>query len=204
MPQGLSGVTTTTNKHFLLDAGVAYANIDLVALADGTASDPFGDAIAASGVINLGAFRGGATFSPGRTLRTMPVDGAIGNLKGFVRRQNSVPTVTVNLVEITVQNLQNALAGAVSSTAGLFTKLVGGEITDAAYFTNIALATTFTGAANEPLVLVIKNALVVETPDIALTDEDETVIAVTFAGHIDPATPNTEVWEIYHPGVDAT
>lgn len=201
MPQGLSGVTTNTNKHFLLDAGVAYANIDLTAL-EGSSSDPWGDAIAASSAISLGAFRGGATFSPGRTLRTMPVDGAIGNLKGFVRRQNSVPTVTVNLVEITVQNLQNALAGAVSSTVNAFEKIVGGPILDSNYFSNIALATTFTGAANDPLVLVIKNALVVEPPDIALTDEDETVIAVTFAGHIDPANPNTEVWSIYHPGVD--
>lgn len=201
MPQGLSGVSTTTNKHFLLDAGVAYANIDLTAL-EGVSSDPWGDAIAASGAISLGAFRGGATFSPGRTLRTMPVDGAIGNLKGFVRRQNSVPTVTVNLVEITVQNLQNALAGSTATTVNDFTKIVGGPILDANYFSNIALATTFTGAATEPLVLVIKNALVVEPPDIALTDEDETVIAVTFAGHIDPANPNTEVWTIYHPGVD--
>jgi hypothetical protein len=201
MPQGLSGVTTATNQHFLLDAGVAYANIDLSALEASGASDPFGDAIAASGVVPLGAFRGGATFSPGRTLRTMPVDGAIGNLKGFVRRQNSVPTVTVNLVEITVQNLQNALAGAVSAAAGAFTKISGAEMTDAAYFDNIALATTFTGNPNAPLILVIQNALVVEPPDISLTDEDETVIAVTFAGHIDPATPNTEVWSIYHPGV---
>lgn len=201
MPQGLSGVSTTTNKHFLLDAGVAYANIDLTAL-EGVSSDPWGDAIAASGAISLGAFRGGATFSPGRTLRTMPVDGAIGNLKGFVRRQNSVPTVTVNLVEITVQNLQNALAGSTATTVNDFTKIVGGPILDANYFSNIALATTFTGAATEPLVLVIKNALVVEPPDIALTDEDETVIAVTFAGHIDPANANTEVWTIYHPGVD--
>lgn len=201
MPQGLSGVTTNTNKHFLLDAGVAYANIDLTAL-EGSTSDPWGDAIAASGVVSLGAFRGGATFSPGRTLRTMPVDGTIGNLKGFVRRQNSVPTITVNLVEITVQNLQNALAGSTSTTVNDFTKIIGGPILDANYFSNIALATTFTGAANEPLVLVIKNALVVEPPDIQLTDEDETVIAVTFAGHIDPANPNTEVWTIYHPGVD--
>jgi len=200
MPQGLSGITTNTSKHFLLDAGVAYANIDISAL-ETAGTSAWANAIAATTAISLGATRGGSTFNPGRTLREIPVDGSIGPVKGHIRRQESRPVITLNLIEMTVAQLQRALAGHTSSTTGSFTRIQGGPITSSAYLTNVAIATTFTGNADLPVVLVVRNPIVMEAPEVALTDEDETVISVTFTGTVDPATPNTEVFAIYHPGV---
>ena len=201
MPQGFSGITANTAKHFLLDAGVAFANIDITALEAGAATNAWQNAIAATTALPLGAFRGGSSFNPGRTLREIPVDGSIGPVKGHIRRQESRPSITLNLIEITVANLQRALAGHVSSTTGEFTKILGGPIGAAAYLENIAIATTFTGNTDQPIVLVVRNPIVMEAPEITLADEDETVISVTFTGTVDAATPNTEVWAIYHPGV---
>jgi hypothetical protein len=200
MPQGLSGVGANTNKHFLLDAGVAFANIDLTAL-ETAGTNAFANAIAATTAISLGATRGGSSFNPGRTLREIPVDGSIGPIKGFIRRQESRPSLTLNLIEMTLGNLQRALAGAVTATAGSYDKITGGEILNTTYLDNIAIATTLTGSAGLPVVLVVRNPIVMEAPEVTFADEDETVISVTFTGTVLATAPNTEVFAIYHPGI---
>jgi hypothetical protein len=200
MPQGRTGIGATTASHFLLDAGQAWVNIDDTLLI-GTGTSAFDNAVMATAALPLGATRGGSSFNPGRTLREIPVDGSIGPVKGHIRRQESRPTLTLNLIEITVAQLQRALAGHVSSTQGNFTRILGGPITASSYLTNVAIATTFTGNPNFPMMIVIKDPIVMEAPEISFTDEDETVISVTFTGTVSASIPNTEAWAIYHPGV---
>lgn len=197
MPQGRSGVNANTPDKLILDAGEVWANIDLTAL-EGSSSDPVAAALADA--VALGATRGGNSFSPGRTLREMPVDGTLGTIKGFVRRQTVAPTLTINQLEMTVENFTRAFAGAESETTGDFTKITGAEILDASYFNNIALLTTYTGNPDTPIVVVIENCLPREAPELSFTDEDEVVMSVSFVGHFDPANPLVEPWAIYHPG----
>ena len=196
MPQGRSGISANTKDRFVLDAGQVYANLDLTALEDATASDPVADAIVSA--TSLGATRGGNSFTPGRTLREIAVDGKLGPVKGFKRRQTVAPTLTANLIEMTVENLTKAIAGAVASAAGLFQRVDGGEITDAAYLDNVAIITTYTGS-DTPIIVGVKNALVVDAPEFSTNDEDETVISVTFAGHFAGADVSDEPWFVYHP-----
>jgi hypothetical protein len=200
MPQGRSGLTSLTAPNMVLDAGSVYLNIDLTALEDASASDPWADAIAGSTVISLGGTRGGNVYRANRTIRQMPVDGAIGPVKGFARRQTVAPTLTTNLVEVTDDNLIRSLAGANSSVVGSFTKVTGGEIEDTDYITNVALATTLKGA-DQPFVIVLQNCLVLESPEMSFTDENELVMAVTFTAHVLSTAPNTEAAFIYHPTV---
>lgn len=200
MPQGRSGISAATAPNMVLDAGEVWFNIDVTALEDGSAADPWGDATAASGATKLGGTRGGNSFNPNRTIRQMPVDGAVGPVKGFNRRQTSAPVLTVNMLEITPENLEHAIAGADTAVAGSFDKITGGEIADADYITNVAFATTIKGAT-DPIVIVVQNALVMEAPEFSAVDEDETVLTVAFTGHVTAAAPNTEVFAIYHPGV---
>ncbi len=200
MPQGRSGVNVNTPNTFIVDTGSVYLNIDVDALESSSSSDPIGDAIAGSNTVLLGATRGGSVFNPGRTLRQMPVDGVLGPVRGLVRRQASAPTLQTNIVEASVHNLQLALAGAVSAAAGDFTKITGGRIEDSAYYDNVALLTTYTGNPDLDVVFLIKNVLVMEAPTFNFNDKDEVVMAITFTGLVDVATPNEEVWAIYHPG----
>jgi hypothetical protein len=197
MPQGRSGLSTLTADNMVLDAGEVWFNVGITELE----ATSWTAATAAVGAVRVGGTRGGNSFSPGRTIREMPVDGAIGPVKGFARRATSRPVLTVNMLELTVANLTNAIAAANSSaTASSLTKLVGGEIEDSDYITNVALATTLKGQAH-PFVLVVHNALVLDAPEFSFADEDEMVLTVSFVGHVTSAAPNTEAWTIYHPVV---
>jgi hypothetical protein len=200
MPQGLTGISTNTASHFLLDAGQAYANID-VTLLETAGTNAWTNAITATNALSLGATRGGSSFNPGRTLREIPVDGSIGPVKGHIRRQESRPTLTLNLIEITLAQLQRSLAGQATTTTGSFSRIVGGPIAASSYLTNVAIATTFTGNTSLPVVILLRDPIVMEAPEVSFTDEDETVISVTFTGTVLAGTPNTEAWAIYHPGV---
>jgi len=199
MPQGRSGLSALTAPNMLLDAGEVWFNIGITQL-EGAGSDPWADAIAVSGATRLGGTRGGNSFSPNRVIRQMPIDGAIGPVKEFNRRASSAPSLTVNMVELTAANLARAIAAANEATAGSFTKITGGEVESADYIGNVALATTIKGN-DIPLVIVVQNVMVLEAPEFSMADEDETVLAVTFVGHVDVTAANTEVWSIYHPTV---
>ena len=195
MPQGRSGLSTLTADNMVLDAGEVWFNVGITELE----ATNWAAAIGVGGAVRVGGTRGGNSFSPGRTIREMPVDGAIGPVKGFARRASSRPALTVNMLELTVANLTRSIAAAnTSSTTSGLTKLVGGEIEDGDYLTNVALATTLKGQA-QPFILVVHNALVLEAPEFSFADEDEMVLTVTFVGHVTAAAPNTEAFTIYHP-----
>ena len=195
MPQGRSGLSTLTADNMVLDAGEVWFNVGITELE----ATNWAAAIVVGGAVRVGGTRGGNSFSPGRTIREMPVDGAIGPVKGFARRASSRPVLTVNMLELTVANLTRSIAAAnTSSTTSGLTKLVGGEIEDGDYLTNVALATTLKGQA-QPFILVVHNALVLEAPEFSFADEDEMVLTVTFVGHVTADAPNTEAFTIYHP-----
>ena len=197
MPQGRSGLSTLTADNMVLDAGEVWFNIGISELE----ATNWADATAVGTAVRVGGTRGGNSFSPGRTIREMPVDGAIGPVKGFNRRATSRPALTVNMLELTVANLERSLAAATkTTTASNLTKLVGKEIADGDYITNVALATTLKGQV-QPFILVVHNALVLEAPEFSFADEDEMVLSVTFVGHVTAAAPNTEAFTIYHPVV---
>ena len=197
MPQGRSGLSTLTAGHTVLDAGEVWFNIGKTELE----TTGWAAATSAVGAVRVGGTRGGNSFSPGRTIREMPVDGAIGPVRGFARRASSRPALTVNMLELTVENLEVAIAAATTSTTGgttNLTKLVGDEITDGKYITNVAIATTIKGET-EPVVILIENALVLEAPEFSFADEDEMVLSVTFVGHTLSSDPNVEAFSVYHP-----
>jgi len=196
--QGLTGLSAATPERLVLDAGMVYFNIDLNELEDPENTDPVTAALATA--IPLGATRGGATFTRGLSVREVEVDGKLGPYMGLARREEVRPQLTVTFVELTVDNLLKAIAGATVTTAGQFQKITGGPILDTSYIPNVALLATYTGST-KPVIVVVKNALVLEGPELALEDKNEGGIEVTFVGHFDPGEPRVEPWAIYHPQV---
>jgi len=196
MAQGRTGLSATTPDALILDAGELYFNIDVSAL---EATD-LASALTAGTAV--GGTRGGSTFNPGRTLRDIPADGKLGPTKGLIRRQNVAPVLTVNMLEMTPDNLIKAIAGAAGADTGATTddyqKITGGPIESGDYITNVALLATYSGTTN-PVIILVENAIVMEAPEIGTVDEDEVVMSVAFAGTFDPANPTTEPWAIYHP-----
>ena len=171
MPQGLHGVTASTPDHLLLDAGICYLG-----------------AVNASNMV--GATRGGIEWNLNRTLRAMPVDGALGDVKGMKRRETVRPTVSVNALEITLDNLEHFIAGS-EENAGVIT---GGEIELSDYIDEINIV----GERSDGSTVTIKltDCLAEGDWSLAQNDRDEAVINVTFVAHFDPADMDTEPWSI--------
>lgn len=178
-----SGLQADTNQHLILDAGAIILHYGEVGLER-----------------VLGATRGGTRFTLGRTLREMEVDGAIGPVKGFKRRETVAPVITAPLLDMRVENVLEAIAGGASSEEGATTVITAGEIADADYIANVAMSCRYSGS-NDPLILVLKNVLITAPFELATADKNEPVLELTFAAHFDPATPRLEssAWEIIHP-----
>jgi hypothetical protein len=176
-----TGLSANTQDRLVLDAGAVYLNYGIVGQER-----------------LLGATRGGSVFNLGRTIRVMEADGTIGQLKGMRRRESVVPVITANMLEMTVQNLLDAIAGAVGTDGGSTVTIAGGEVADADYFTNVAIVATLSGS-DTPVICIVKNALADAGFSLTTADRNEAVSEITFTGHFDPATPRTEPWEIIWP-----
>lgn len=170
-----SGVTTNTAERYVFGPGEVYINFDEDTLT-GT---------------SLGATRGGAEFDLGREQRTIEVDGVLGPVKGNVKLSKVTPTLTVRLLEITEANLKAIIAGATNDVDG---NVIGGEISDSTYLTNVVLVAE--GSNGDDMIVVLENALPTAVKSISFPDQGEAVLEVTFTAHFDPADLETEPWHI--------
>lgn len=89
-----SGLNVDTPDRIFVDAGAVYLNY-------GLPSERL-----------LGATRGGNEFNLNREIRDIEVDGVRGSVKGLRRRTVCRPQVTCNLIELSLDNLLKAIAGA--------------------------------------------------------------------------------------------
>lgn len=194
--QGRTGLSADTPDRLILDAGEAYFNIDTSALESTDISS------ALSAGTSIGATRGGSTFALGRTLRQVPVDGVLGPVNDLLRRQEVAPVLTINFLEMTPENLTKAIAGASGADTGASTddmqKITGGEVDASSFLSNVALLATYSGTTN-PVIIVVQNAIVMQSPDFTTNDQDEVVLSTPFAGTFDGGSPDVEPWAIYHP-----
>jgi len=94
-----SGISVDTPKRILVDAGAVYLNYGLPSER------------------KLGATRGGNEFNLNRETRNIEIDGLKGAVKGLKRIIVVNPQITANLIELTVDNLLKAIAGASSNVA---------------------------------------------------------------------------------------
>jgi len=185
MPQGLHGITAGTSGRLVIDAGACYVGY--------TDAENPGDLV--------GATRNGNAFNLTRTIRRIPADGSLGPTKGLRRREEIVAQITVNLLEVTLDNFRRAIAGAnVDMSDPDQAVITGGEIQDGDYISNVAIVGTLNGT-DIPVVALVTNALAEGPFNMALNDRDEVVIPVTFTGHFDPADMDTEPWQVYLPQV---
>src|SRR5690606_5909090 len=136
-------------------------------------------------------------FNANRTLREIEADGQLGPTRGLMRRTEVRPALTVNLLEQTADNLRRQFPGAVVETAGAFERITGGPITGQTYVDNVALVTTY-GEQGQYIVLVVENALVLESPDFATEDKNEVATEVTFVGCFS-GVGAAEPWKVYVP-----
>lgn len=185
---GAQGLRTETVDHFIVDAGAVYLNYELPTER------------------LLGATRGGNTFTIEQDVREIEIDGAPGPVKGARRIIEVRPRMSTNLLEITRENLLMAIPGAVSvplpdAAAATHDSITRSRnITNADYIENVALVGTVSGS-DEPIIIILENALQDENFEIGTEDRDESVLEVQFTGHFDAANMGREPWEIRYPRI---
>ena len=180
------GITTETVKRLFLDAGAVYLNY-------GETEERL-----------LGATNDGNTFTIEQDVREIEVDGARGPVKGLRRIIEVRAQIVANLLELTADNLKTALAGSTmedypdgeEKTHDKISRKL--TIADTDYIGNVALVGEISGS-QEPVICIIKNALVDGNLSIDTADKEEAGLEVTFTGHFDPADMDDEPWEIRFP-----
>lgn len=199
---GLSGITANTPYNLILDAGVFYKNINLTELRAGgsdawanainplnTWTDPNGTIVTPT---PLGATRGGAKVKLNRDERQVDVDSKRTNIKGFDRINMIDPQISISLLEAGVTDVIQMALGTSERTdwngwAEIVPQLL---VQDTDYIANVALFATISGE-DQPMIIVLSNARVVEVGDMTFQDKNEAVFDVTFRGHSLPTDPLT-------------
>ena len=184
MKNGAHGITTATMQNLLLDAGKIVLN--------------YGEVNERS----LGATLGGNTFNVEAEIKDIRPDGAKGKVKGGRRITESSVTLTVNMFEMTKENILLALPGATSTSdaADTLHDVISrsNNIQDTDYLTNITYIGTISGK-NDPVIITVFNALQDGAFEIGSEDKEEASTELTFSGHFDPANMDQEPFEIRYP-----
>jgi len=177
------GISTETASRLLINEGVVYLN--------------YGE----TGERLLGATRGGTEFTIEQEVHQPEIDGAKGPLKGTRRITETNAHISCELLEMTRENFMLAITGATSTTvapvapdAGYDSVRRTRELTDADYFTNVAVVGELSNG--ESVIVILYNALNDDEVSIAQEDREEATLPVTFTAHYDPAEMNVEPWEV--------
>jgi hypothetical protein len=196
-----TGLTAETLKRIPLDAGAVYLNY--------LSTDPLKPKRL------LGATRGGSTFTLTSETRDMPFDGITGIARGARRFLGVTVELTVNLIEVSKELIQMALPGSTfeklatattddgvaitTENQYLVQRLLTATIPEIEYY-DVAIVAEMSNMKT-PVICGIKNALNNGNLELSFTDADESVLALTFTGTIDPLNPDEEPWFIITPEV---
>lgn len=194
IPLSLSGLRGETPDNLILDAGVAYLNINETLLQVGGSSafadainpantwtDPNGTVVAPT---HFGATRGGARCNFGIKERQVVFDSGRIPVKGLARVDEIAPMVRFGMLEVgNGPNISLALGQVTTTTHGFYKMYQPKLIVPAnAYVGNLAIFATVSGESL-PLCFLFLNAKSVERAEFNLVDKNELAPEVSFAAH---------------------
>lgn len=172
-----TGITQETAKSFVINAGAIYTDLTFT---EGTGWE--GN--------RLGATAGGNALVITNDIREIEIDGAFSKYVGQKVLTASNATLTTNVKEITSNVIKMAILGKVTATSGVdeptaYDLIEGkGKIEASDYLTNIGLVGEISGT-NEPVIIILDNALCTSGLNITTGDNAEAVVAMTFEAHAD-------------------
>lgn len=185
-PGHTTGLRAATFNNIQLNAGVFVLNADYSSIANATAlasaianlkagtSSAFG-----TGAKLLGATRGGGSFKVTRDTRTVDADGKRYGFKGDTVVDSVDAMLSTTMIEVTLENIQNALPGAaITGTSPKRTLKLKTAIGTSDYLTNVCwIGDTMDGK----LILVcLDNGLNQNDFELAFQDKSEGTVAVEF------------------------
>ena len=185
----VTGATTETTQRMQVDSAAIYFN--------------YGE----PDEYPIGATQEGTTFTVEQTVRQVPIDGHRGPVRRARRVVEEMARITGGIMEMTSDNLTRIIT---ASTVTEHTAQGAGSAThravrrqsdlpdEADYLTNVALVGRIQGS-NQPIVIVLYNALSDGGLELETSDQEEGTMTVQFTAHFDENDPDTSPWEVRYP-----
>lgn len=172
----MQNLTTQQIENVVIDTGVVYKNY-------GEVDEEI-----------LAPCRGSNTFVVEQEFKDIEYNGQRGKTKGMRRIITENASLTVNLMDMSQDNLKLALAGAIVNGTTHAITSGSGKIADSEYLKNICLVgTTMKG---EEKVITLYNAMADNGLSLEMVDKDESVIELVFAAHYDPTNLASPLYKI--------
>ena len=178
-----TGYTARTPKHYLINAGAIYKNL---------AWNPTGgkDGKGQWEGELLGATAGGNKVTVEVNHRVIEIDGVFTPAVGQKVLESQTAKLETNMKEITAENIRLAINGEIKDADGTNAptgyKIISGKpkLENTDYIKNLGIVGTMSGT-NDPIIVIIDNALCTSGLDFETKDNDEAVISMTFEAHAD-------------------
>ena len=177
-----NGLNANTPKNIIVDEGAVYVNY-------GTANEKC-----------LGAVSGANEFDVKIKMWKPSVNAISDSIKGLEFIQSVDATLKCNFVEMTEDILKMSLLASIDKTTNtdydIFT--TNSSISSSDYIENVALVGEISGSA-KPVVIVLKNVLVLDGIKIKRENAKTNELEVTFTPHVDPSTPHVVPFDVRYP-----
>lgn len=190
-----TGFSEKTSENYIINAGTIYTNLT------------YDETLGFQGELH-GATSGGVTVTIEQEYRTIEVDGA-GHvaLKGNKALESAMASITSNMKEITAETIRRSLNGQTTEAtteAPAGYKIVESKryLEDTDYLDNIAVVGTLSGT-NEPVIVILDNALCTSGFNVEMVDNDEAVVEQTYEAHASHAqlVADEFPWRVLFPTV---
>lgn len=176
-----TGYTASTPKHYLINAGAVYKNLTWNKTGgDGSKGQWEGEL--------LGATAGGNKVTVEQNYRMVEVDGVFTPAVGQKLLESQSAKLEVNVKELTAENIRLSINGEIKEadgeTAPTGYKVITGKskLENKDYIKNLGIVGTMSGT-DDPIIIIIDNALCTSGLDFETKDNDEAVITMTFEAH---------------------
>ena len=171
----MKNLTTQQIKNIMLDTGVVYLNYG-----------ELGERV-------LAPTRGGNSFVVEQEVREIERDGALGKEKGLRRVITENAMLTVRLMDLSIENIKLALAGA-NVTGDTISSTTDGTIAEAEYLKNVTLIGVDMEGKNK--IITLYNAMADNGLSFEMADKDESVVELAFSGHRNPTNYSEPLYTI--------
>ena len=198
--QNFTGLREETPQNMIFDAGAFIVGLNETALRATGIAAALTTAWTWNGIevtpVGLGATRGGATFDLQKEERQIEVNGARVPLMKMDRVDSMTPVLSVTLLEMAdIVTLRRAMGQATitRSASGYDEVIPKIDVATTDYIPNVALLTrTSRDDQSKPVIIVVRNAKIVENAPFTFEDPGEMAAEVSFRG----ASPVTDAFTV--------
>lgn len=173
-----TGFTADTPKHFIVDAGALYKNLEFDVESGKYKGEP------------IGATSGGSSVKVEQEYRTIEIDGVFTDAVGTKMLQSSSASMEVNIKEVTAETIKMGINGTISTGDGKTTPtgatiVTGkGSLENSDYIKNVALVGRYSGS-DDPIIVILDNVLSDGGLEFSVEDNNEAIVTMTLKAHAD-------------------